>query len=135
LPSGLYRVSLLARSADGSQVRETRRLLVGPFLPTRVARALIYEASGEFAEDGGNQYVRGCKRFGRRRVDCIIDEHGDGDFISQQQCVFGMAGVLRRTGYVMLRRYRCGARTRDYFSGRPSWIGPAVQAPSFESTY
>lgn len=131
LPSGLYRATLRARSVNGSQVRETRRLLVGPFLPTRVAHDLVDEAYSQFAD--GNEYVRGCKRFGRRRVDCIIGIHGDGVYYSAQRCAFGVASVLRRTGYVMLRRYRCGARRRDYFTGRPSWTRPAVQAPSLES--
>lgn len=135
LPSGLYRATLRARSANGSQVRETRRLLVGPVLPTRVAHDLIDEAYDGFAE--GNEYVRGCKRFGQRRVDCIIGHgggiYGDGTPYFAQRCAFGVASALRRTGYVMLRRYRCGPRTRDYFTGRPSWTRPTVQAPSLES--
>ena len=95
LPSGLYRATLRARSANGSQVRETRRLLVGPVLPTRVAHDLIDEAYDGFAE--GNEYVRGCKRFGRRRVDCIIGHgggiYGDGTPYFAQRCAFGVAAA------------------------------------------
>jgi hypothetical protein len=133
LPSGLYRAKLQATASDGAQVRETRRLLVGPFLTRQVARGLIDEVSSGLGDEYSNRYVRGCKRFGRRRVDCISGERGNGEFISPRQCVLGLAAVLRRTGYVMVRRYRCGARRRNYFSARPSWIGPAVQAPSLES--
>jgi hypothetical protein len=131
LRSGLYRATLRARSADGSQITETRRLLVGPVLPTKVARDLVVEESSGFADF--NEYVRACKRFGQRRVDCIVGIHDDDYAYSARRCAFGVAGVLRRTGYVMLRRYRCGARRRHYFTGKPSWIRPAVQAPSLES--
>jgi hypothetical protein len=130
LRRGLYTVSVQAMSADGSRVMESRRLLVGPFLPTRVARELIDGAYTDFTER--NEYVRSCKRFGRRRVDCIVAIYGD-EYTSPQRCAFGVVGNLRRSGYVMLRRYRCGAARRNYFDARPSWTRRPVQAPSLES--
>ena len=131
LPPGLYRAGLQATAADGSRVRETRRLLVGSFLPTTVAHDLVDEAYSEFAE--GNEFLRGCKRFGRRRVDCVLGIHGDGAYWPSRRCELGVAAVLRQSGYVMLRRYRCGPRARDYFSATPSWTRAAVQAPPLES--
>jgi len=103
---------------------------VGAFVPTRAAHDLVDEAYSEFAE--GNEYIRGCRRFGRRRVDCIIGIHRD-EITSPQRCALGVSVVLRRTGYVMQRRYRCGRARNAYFSGRPAWTRAAVQAPDLDS--
>ena len=129
LPAGLYRATLRARSADGSAVGETRRVLIGALLPGGVARDLVDRAYSEFAE--GNEFVSGCRRFGRRRVDCVLSVYGN-EKIAARRCALVVAVVLRRTGHVMQRRYRCAARKRGYFSGRPAWTHRAEQAPSLD---
>jgi len=129
LPAGLYRATLRARSADGSAVGETRRVLIGALLPGGVARGLVDEAYSEFAE--GNEFVGACRRFGRRRVDCVLRIHGNEE-ITARRCALVVAVVLRRTGHVMQRRYRCAARKRGHFSGRPAWTHRAEQAPSLD---
>jgi hypothetical protein len=134
LPPGLYRATLEAESANGSRVVESRRLLVGRFLPTRVARSMVIEVIPEFFAEGASPYLRGCKRFGQRRVDCVVGIHAD-DSYDARSCRFGLAVVLRRTGYVMQRRYHCGSTEHEYFSGRPVWIGAAVQAPDLVSVH
>ena len=97
-----------------------------------MARGIVDKAYSEFAE--GNEFVGGCRRFGLRRVDALLGVHGNEETpFAARRCALVVAVVLRRTGNVMQRRYRCGARQRGYFRGKPDWTRRAKQAPSLDS--
>ncbi len=125
---GLRYLKVRALAPDGSVATNALRVLVGPWLPKKVA---VWESIAEygcFGECGGiEDTVEKCRRFGPRRVDCVMGDI-DLDTYERDRCTRVVSSVLRRSGYLYIRPYGCRKRNRfGYFRGRPSYTGAAKQ--------
>jgi len=117
LPPGGYRVQLDARTQDRQRATREAPFLMLRKLSTRAARGAIhaFEAvralitrrglDSRVREDDETTTTR-CRRFGKRRVDCVIT----GNFPPEPPsgCWDILSVRLERQGQVSVRRYRCG---------------------------
>jgi hypothetical protein len=113
-------VVVTLRGRNGIAV-DRLRLVVGPRLPMRLARASI-----EFNEidDEGGLRTGPCRRFGPRRIDCQILGPG-------RRCTDIISLSAGRDGILQRRDYRCHAR-HPRFRSKPRWNRPAEPyGPSF----
>ena len=125
---GLRYLKLRALAPDGSVATNALRVLVGPWLPNKVAAWQSIAEYACFGECGGiEDTVEKCRRFGPRRVDCVMGDI-DLDTYERDRCTRVVSSVLRRSGYLYIRPYGCRKRDRfGYFRGRPSYTGAAKQ--------
>ena len=128
LRSGEYELDVRARTRDGRQASTEHRFLLGPGLPLATAHRI----AGTFAS--GHHGTLGCRRFGRRRVDCVVDEEACGSNVCFAACV---VTALRhdRSGVISIRFYgrtdsACTRRWRRTFRVRPTtWLRSWHEAP------
>jgi hypothetical protein len=103
-----YDVRLRLEGADGATTRDEVPIHGASALAVQLARSLLGRYQGR-EEDYDTRYTLGrdCRRFGRRRVDCVIETNGG--------CKVGVASVtLGRSGVVLRRDYRSVVGGRDY---------------------
>ena len=132
---GLHRASLRAVTSDGAVATNSLTVLVGPWVPKNVAASEIlarYACGGECG--GVEDTVERCRRFGPRRVDCVMGDL-DLDTYERRACTRVVSAILRRSGYLYIRPYGCRKRRGvAYFRDRPTYTAPAQQAPPLRSS-
>jgi len=115
LPAGGYRVQLDAKNGTGDRVAREAAFLTMPALSTRAARGvmLAFESDRALitprgldtrARPSDDGVPTRCRRFGQRRVDCVIAIN-----VEPITGCENIASVrLERQGQVSLREYACG---------------------------
>jgi hypothetical protein len=127
---GLHRARLQAVARDGAVASNELMVLVGAWLPKNVAANEIFLTYACLGECGGiEDTVEHCRRFGPRRIDCVMGDR-DLDTYERTPCTRIVSAVLRRSGYLYVRPYGCRKNKRvGHFRGRPRYTSPAQQAP------
>jgi hypothetical protein len=133
-PPGVSTVVLRARSYAGAVDEDRLGLLLGGRLPLWLGQQLI-EGDWRFSDarlqarphavaaDGSPEYVDRCRRFGPRRVDCVVRDH-DYDACVEILYVRSRASGLLREG-----SYRCkrGTPFRQHIPDRSrTWALPLL---------
>ena len=126
---GLRFAKLRATTRDGAVATDGLKVLVGDWLPTKVATVAISREFACFGECGPIlETVKPCRRFGPRRVDCVMEEV-DLDTGERTACTGVYSAVRRRSGYLYLRAYGCRKRKRMGYFRRRLPRAPERQAP------
>jgi hypothetical protein len=109
MPPDDYTLTVRATAANGTRDSDQLGVVLGGRLPISVAawaiKANQCDDGCEDAPDTTEQLGR-CRRFGRTRVDCRIDTR------ETNICLGVGSAVLRRSGLVWTRGYRCPMRRR-----------------------
>jgi hypothetical protein len=130
LPPGGYHLTLTATNSTGISVRETG-LVTTPRLSVRLAAAAIQAAETErrlITPEGLYTAVRGgridrptrCRRFGTRRVDCVLAY----SFSTDRECDGIHSAQLDRRGQIRVGEYGCTG-----FRRQPAWLYTSGPTP------
>jgi NHL repeat len=107
LRPGSYLVRVRATTAAGTVATDSLPVLVGAKLPRKVARAALV-ADFPWDDESTNVWARPCRRFGPRRVDCVVGfEETD---LTGNDCKYLGTATLRSNGYLYVGSYRCRKR-------------------------
>jgi hypothetical protein len=106
---GSYLVRVRATTPAGTVATDSLPVLVGAELPGKVARAALV-ADFPWEDESTNVWARPCRRFGPRRVDCVVGfEEPD---LTGDVCTYIGSARLRLDGRLYVASYRC--RTRRF---------------------